>query len=173
VKTASDSLRAFADVRARIRRVDREAFVTDVRTMNDLIGESLASRLFATLLLTICAVVALVLALSGIYGIVSQAVVQRRLEIGIRIALGASPGRIVTLMLQRSTLPIVAGTAVGLLATIVTTQLLSALLFGVRPFDPLTLTAATAGFASVAFVSALIPARRAAKVDPLTALRCE
>jgi putative ABC transport system permease protein len=173
VKTATNPRAAVADVRARIAQVDREAFVADVRTMDDLIRASLASRLFATLLLTICAVVALLVALSGIYGIVSQAAVQRRLEIGIRIALGATSGRIVALMLRRSTLPVVAGAAVGLLAAIATTQLLSGMLFGVRPVDPLTFAAATAVFTLVALVSALIPARRAIAVDPLTALRCE
>jgi len=173
VKTAANPRSAVGDVRARIARVDPEAFVGDVRTMDDLIRESLASRLFATLLLTICAVVALLVALSGIYGIVSQAAVQRRLEIGIRIALGAPSGRIIALMLRRSTLPVVVGAVIGLLAAIAATQLLSGMLFGVRPFDLLTFAAAAAAFSVVALVSALIPARRAIAVDPLTALRCE
>jgi putative ABC transport system permease protein len=173
VKTAGDPLRLVSNVRARIAQVDREAFVSDIHTMDDLIGESLVSRLFATLLLTVCAGIALLLALSGIYGIVSQAAVQRRLEIGIRIALGATPRRVIGLMLQRAASPVVAGAALGLLATIATTRLVSALLFGVQPFDPLTFAGATGAFAAVALIAALIPARRAARVDPLVALRSE
>jgi ABC-type antimicrobial peptide transport system permease subunit len=141
--------------------------------MTDLISESLASRVFTTLLLTICAGVALALALSGIYGIVSQAAVQRRLEIGIRIALGATPPRIIALMLQRATWPVIAGATIGLAGTLATAHLLSALLFGIQPFDPLTFAAATAIFTAVAFVSAVIPASRATRVDPIVALRAE
>jgi transcriptional regulator with XRE-family HTH domain len=173
VKTTQDPPRAVADIRARITHIDREAFVSDMRAMTDLISESLASRVFTTLLLTICAGVALALALSGIYSIVSQATVQRKLEIGIRIALGATPRRIMALMLQRATLPVIAGAAIGLAGTLATAHLLAALLFGIQPFDPLTFAAATVMFSAVAFVSAVIPARRATRVDPLVALRCE
>jgi predicted permease len=175
LKTAgrSPDSRVIADVRARVAGVDSEAFVSDIRTMNDLISASLASRTFATLLLTICALIALGLALSGIYGIVSQAAVQRRFEIGIRIALGATPARVIRLMLRRSTLPVAAGAFIGLVAAVTTTRLLQAMLFGIRPFDPLTFASATALFAAAALVSALIPARRAVSVDPIVALRCD
>ena len=173
VKTTQDPRQAAADIRARIAHIDREAFVSDVRTMTELLSDSLASRVFTTLLITICAGVALALALSGIYGIVSQAAVQRKLEIGIRIALGATPRRIITLMLQRATLPVIAGAVIGLAGTLATVHLLSALLFGIQPFDPLTFAAAIALFTAVAFVSAVIPARRATHVNPLVALRCE
>jgi putative ABC transport system permease protein len=173
VKTAGSPLLAAGATRARIAEIDSEAFVSDVKSMDDLIGDSLASRSFATLLLTLCAAVALVLALSGIYAIVAQAAVQRKLEIGIRMALGATGARVVGLMLRRSTAPVMVGVAAGLLSTLATTHLLSAMLFGVQPFDPLTLGAVTALFATVALASALVPARRATHVDPLIALRCE
>jgi predicted permease len=173
VKTTEDPRRAEADVRARVTNIDREAFVSDVRTMTELISESLASRMFTTLLLTICAGMGLALALSGIYGIVSQAAAQRKLEIGIRIALGATPRRIIALMLRRATWPVIAGAAIGLAGTLATAHLLSALLFGIQPFDPLTFAAATAIFTAVALVSAVIPAKRATHVDPIVALRAE
>jgi predicted permease len=172
-KTAADPLLEVAAVRARIAQVDPEAFVTDVRSMDDLIVESLAARWFGTLLLTLCATIALALALSGIYGIVSQEAVQRKFEIGIRMALGATPARVTGVMLQRSMRPVVLGTLVGLLATAAATRLLATLLFGIQPFDPPTIAAAVAMFAGVALAAALIPARRATRVDPLVALRCE
>jgi predicted permease len=173
VKTTTNPSAVVADVRARVARIDREAFITDVRTMDELIADSLASRWFATLLLTLCAGIALILALTGIYGIVAQAVVQRTFEVGVRLALGSTPRRIVCLMLRRSALPVAAGAVLGLLGTVAAARLLSAMLFGVRPFDPATFSAATVLFVLVALVAAFLPARRAARVDPLIALRCE
>jgi ABC-type antimicrobial peptide transport system permease subunit len=173
VKTTTNPLAAIGDVRARVAQVDREAFVTDVRSMDDLILESLSSRWFATLLVTTCAAIGVALALSGIYGVVAQAAVQRKLEIGIRMALGATPKRVVGLMLQRSASPVAVGVAIGLLGALWITRLLSAMLFGIRPIDPATFAVATVVFASVALVAAAAPAQRATKVDPLVALRCE
>ncbi len=173
VRTVTNPLPVAADIRDRIAHVDREAFVTDVRTMDGLIDDSLASRSFATLLLALCAGIGLMLALSGIYAIVAQSVVQRTFEIGVRLALGATPRRIVRLMVQRSVLPVAAGTLVGLLATTATARLLSAMLFGIHAFDPATLVAATGLLVVVAVIAAFLPARRASRVDPLVALRCE
>jgi putative ABC transport system permease protein len=172
-KTTTNPLVAIGAVRARVAQVDREAFVTDVRSMDDLIVESLSYRWFATLLVNKCAVIGLALALSGIYGVVAQAAVQRKLEIGIRMALGATQRRIVGLMLQRSAVPVAVGVAVGLLGAIWITRLLSAMLFGIRPIDPATFAAETVMFAAVALLAAVAPALRATKVDPLVALRCE
>jgi predicted permease len=173
VETATNPLAVAVDIRARIAQVDREAFVTDVRTMDGLIDDSLASRSFATLLLALCAGIGLILAMSGIYGIIAQAVVQRTFEIGVRLALGATPRQMVRLMVQHSVVPVAAGTLVGLLATTATARLLSAMLFGIHRFDPATCVAAAGLLVVVAFVAALPPARRATAVDPLVALRCE
>jgi putative ABC transport system permease protein len=173
VKTTTNPAAAAPDIRARVARIDREAFVTDVRTMDELIADSLAPRWFATLLLTLCAGIALILALSGIYAIVAQAVVQRKFEIGVRLALGSTPRRIVRLTLRRSAFPVAAGVVLGLLGTLATARLLSAMLFGVHAFDLATFSAATGLFVVVALVAAFIPARRATKVDPLVALRWE
>jgi predicted permease len=173
VKTARNPLGVVADVRGGIAQIDREAFVTDVRTMDGLIADSLASRWLATLLLAVCAGLGLLLALSGIYSIVAQAVVQRRFEIGVRLALGATPRRVVRLMIQRCVWPVAAGAIVGLVGMIPTAHLLSAMLFAVQPFDPPTFVAATGLFVAVALIAAFVPARRATKVDPNVALRCE
>ncbi len=116
-------------------------------------------------------ILALVLAAVGLYGLLAYAVAQRAAEVGIRIALGAEPGAVVRMMLARSMRPVVAGILIGLPAAWWTTRLISTLLYGLKPFDPLTIAAAIATLTGVALAAALIPARRAAKVDPMTALR--
>ena len=141
--------------------------------MDELIADSLAPRWFPTLLLAVCGGLGLLLALSGIYGIVAQSVVQRRFEIGIRLALGSTPKRVVRLMVQRSVSPVAVGVTVGLVGMVATAQLLSAMLFETAPFDPATFIAATGLFVLVALIAAFLPARRATKVDPMVALRCE
>jgi len=173
VKTTTNPLAMVDDVRTRIARVDREAFVTDVRTMDGLIADSIASRWFATLLLALCASIGLGLALSGIYGTVVQAVVQRRFEIGVRLALGATPRRLVRHILRRAISPVAIGAAVGLIATIAVARLLSAMLFETRAIDTATFVGAAGLFVAVSLAAAFFPARRATKVDPLSALRCE
>jgi putative ABC transport system permease protein len=173
VKSTADPLRVIRGVRSRIAQVDPEAFVTDIRSMEDLISASLAARRFGTLLLTLCAAIALALALSGIYGIVAQAAAQRKLEIGVRVALGATPERVIRLMLRRTGGPVVLGTAVGLGATAAAARLWATMLFDIQPLDPPTILAAVAMFTGVALGAALIPARRASRVDPMVALRAE
>jgi putative ABC transport system permease protein len=173
VKTTTDPLRVADDIRSRIAGIDREAFVTDVRTMDDLIADSLVSRWFATLVLAVCGGLGLLLALSGIFGIVAQAVQQRRFEIGVRLALGSTQRRVVRLMAQRSVWPVGFGLGVGLLGMLAAGPVLSAMLFDTTPFDPSTFIAATGLFVFVALIAAVLPARRAAKIDPMVALRCE
>jgi len=173
MKTSTNPATIIDDVRARILGINREAFITDVRTMDELIGDSLSSRWFATVLLAVCATIGLLLALSGIYSIVTQAVVQRQFEIGVRMALGATPRAVVRLMRRRSVIPVAAGAAVGLVVMMATARLLSAMLFETGPLDPMTFIGATILFVLVALIAASVPARRATKVDPLVALRCE
>jgi len=173
MKTSTNPATIIDDVRARILGIRREAFITDVRTMDELIGDSLSSRWFATVLLAVCATIGLLLALTGIYSIVTQAVVQRQFEIGVRMALGATPRAVVRLMRRRSVIPVAAGAAVGLVVMMATARLLSAVLFETGPLDPMTFTGATVLFVLVAFIAASVPARHATKVDPLVALRCE
>ena len=173
VKTTTNPSRLVADIRSRIARVDREAFVTDVRTMDQLIGDSLASRWFATMMLAVCAALGLLLAVSGIFATAAQIVVQRRFEIGVRLALGATQRGVVRSMLQRAVSPVVAGSAVGLGATVAAARLLSSMLFATQPLDPVTFVEAAALFLAVSAMAAYVPARRASKVDPLITLKCE
>jgi predicted permease len=173
IKTTTNPLDLVDDARARIARVEPESFVTDIRTMDGLIADSLASRWFATLLLAVCATLGLVLALSGIYGTVVQTVVQRRFDIGVRLALGATPGRVVGHILQRSAWPVVAGSIAGLIATFGVAQLLSSMLFDTPPIDPATFVSAAGLFVSLSLSAAFFPAHRATRIDPLVTLRCE
>jgi predicted permease len=173
VKTSGEPQALISAVRQRIRSVDSEAFVSDVQSMDELVSASLAGRSFATLLLTLCAGIALLLALSGIYGVVTQAAAQRRMEIGIRLALGATEGSVVRWMLRLAMQPVAIGVIAGGLASLALTRLLTALLYGIAPFDPATVAATVTLFAVVGATAAFLPARRAAKTDPLTVLHAE
>ena len=128
---------------------------------------------FHLVMLGIFASVALVLAVIGIYGVVSYSVTQRTHEIGIRTALGANSGDIMGLVLRNGMAPVVLGLVVGLAGVFALTRFLSSLLFGVGENDPMTIAAVALVLAAVALIACYIPARRAAKVDPSVALRCE
>ena len=173
VRTVGDPHGVVSGVRSRIAEVDRDALVSDVQTMDELMSRSVAGRSFATLLLTICALVAVVLAVSGIYGIVAQAAAQRRTEVGIRMALGGSANAVVAWMLRRTLQPILFGAAVGILGAVLTARILSALLFEVGPQDPATYMTTVGLFALLAGFAGFVPALRATRSDPLTVLRCE
>jgi len=173
VRTRGAPRRAAASVRNRIEGVDRDAFVSDIHSMDELMSQSVAGRSFATLLLTICAAVAVALALSGTYGIVAQAAAQRRTEVGIRMALGGSASAVVRWMLRRTMPPIAIGGVVGVFAAAAATRLLATLLFDIGPDDPATYVITVSTFALLAGAAGFLPARRAVREDPLTALRCE
>jgi predicted permease len=116
-------------------------------------------------------ILALVLAAVGLYGLLAYAVAQRTAEVGIRIALGAEPGAVVWMMLARGIRPVAAGILIGLPTAWWTTRFITTLLYGLKPFDPLTIAAAVTALTAVALAAGFIPARRAAKVDPMTSLR--
>lgn len=147
--------------------------VSDVATMEDIVRDSTGSRRFPMLLLAGFAVLALVLAAVGIVGVVSYSVAQRTHEIGIRMALGARTVDVLRLVVRGSMLWVLVGIAAGIAGSAALARLLGGLLYGVRPTDPVVLGSVSALLASVALLASYLPARRAAKVDPMTALRCE
>ena len=173
VKTGVDSRTLDHGLRAAIHEVDRDQPVTDVRTLEQVKNESVASDKLQTRLLGIFAAAAMLLAGIGIYGVIAYAVVQRTHEMGIRAALGASAGNLLGLVLTSGMALAAAGLALGFLGSLAATQLMSNVLFGVKPRDPVTLAVVAALLGCVAFLACLIPAWRATKVDPVVALRYE
>ena len=156
-----------------IRQVDSEQPVLDVAGMEDLVERSLSHRRFSMILLTIFAGLALVLATIGVYSVLSYAVGRRVQEIGIRMALGARRRDVLRMVMGEGLRLTVAGLAVGACAAIGLSRLLRGLLFGVRPTDPLTFAAVSLLLGGVALLACFVPARRAARVDPMVALRNE
>jgi putative ABC transport system permease protein len=144
-----------------------------VETLEEVVSASVAQRRFQAALLLLFAGVALALAVVGVYGVISFAVAQRTPEIGVRLALGAQRHNILSLTMARALRPIVAGLAVGLAGALAASRLLASLLFEVKPSDPATFALAAAVLGAVALGACLIPALRAARVDPMVALRYE
>ena len=141
--------------------------------MSDLVAGSIADRRFYTLLVGTFAGLALALALVGVYGTLSFAVSQRRRELGVRVALGATAASVLTMVLGRGMATASIGVAIGLAAALPTTRALESLLFGITPTDPLTLAVALTAVLAAAAIASAVPATRAAKLDPTTSLRRE
>ena len=169
--TRPDSLAAA--VRHEVQGLDKNQLIYNVRTLDGVMSEAVATPRFRTSLLGVFAVVALILAMVGIYGVMSHAVAQRTHEIGIRIALGARAIDVLKLIVTNGMGPVLLGVALGLGGAIGLTRLMASFLFGVGPTDVLTLTSVSMGLILVALVACCVPAQRATKVDPLDALRCE
>ena len=160
-------------VREAIARIDPQLPLFSVRPMRDVIAGTLATRRFATLLVAAFSALALLLACVGIYGVVSYLVEQRTNEIGIRVALGATPRDILTMVIGGGLTLAALGVGAGLAGAIGVTRLLGGLLYGVSPFDPGVFAATAATLTAVAAAACALPARRAARVDPVDALRQE
>ncbi len=173
LRTQSDPASVSNAARHVIRTLDAEQPVAAVRTMASLIGASVARARFNTLLLSLFAVVALLLAGVGIYGVMAYSVAQRTHEIGVRMALGARGSDVLSLVVKRGMALASIGVALGLAASFASTRLMKALLFDVSTTDPLTFAGIPLLLVLVALAACLIPARRAAKVDPMVALRYE
>ncbi len=173
VRTAGDPMIAASTVRQDVARIDAEQPISDVRTMDDRIGRSLAARRFNMVLLAVFASLALTLAGIGIYGIVAYAVTERTHEIGVRLALGAQRRDVMAMIVAQGMAMAAAGAAVGVVSALLLTRLMTSLLFGVSAADPITFAAIPLLLAAVAFVACYLPARRATRVDPLAALRTE
>jgi putative ABC transport system permease protein len=156
-----------------LRIVDKDQPVQRLATMEDLVASTTAEPLFQARLLTLFSLLALVLAAIGVYGVLAYSVAERAHEIGIRVALGAEAGDVAGLVLRRTLALSVPGVVLGVAGALLVTRVLDRLLFGVKPNDPGTLTAVASLLAAVALAAALIPARRAARVDPMVALRSQ
>jgi putative ABC transport system permease protein len=161
------------DVRNAIWSVDKDLPIDRVDTMDDLIAASAAERQFTLILFEAFGIVALALAAVGIYGVLSGSVTERTREIGIRLALGAPPHNILSLIILRGMKLTVIGVVIGLGGALLASQAISSQLFGVSPLDVITYVAVTVILAAIAAIACWIPARRAARVDPMVALRYE
>jgi putative ABC transport system permease protein len=173
VRTNGEPTSLAGSVREAVRSVDESISTYNVKTMNDVVSKSAVQWRVPMLLLTAFAGVAMLLAMLGIYGITSYYVTQRTHEIGVRMALGAQIVDVLRLVLRRAMLLSLIGVGIGVLGAAAVTRYLTALLYGVKPFDAITFVAVALGLILVALVAAVLPARRATKVDPLVALRYE
>jgi predicted permease len=173
LRVTGDPLALSAAVREEMRQLDPAAPVQDLRSMEQLVGRSIAPQRFNMSLLGLFAALGLVLAAVGIYGVIAYGVSQRTHEIGLRMALGAGGGDVVKMVVRQGMTLATIGVLIGLIASYVLMRLLRSLLFGVSATDPLTFALMALSLAMVALLACWIPARRAAKVDPMIALRCE
>jgi ABC-type antimicrobial peptide transport system permease subunit len=173
IQTAASPLSLAQAVRREVQAIDPSIPVSDLRTMEQVLDASTGSRRFSTLLLSVFAGVALVLAMIGIYGIMSWSVGQRRQEIGIRMAVGADSSKILGLIMGRGMKLACIGLLIGLAGSLALTRLLSTLLFEVSPHDPIVLGGVSLILLTVTAIACYIPARRAMRVDPLETLRSE
>ncbi|HEY7546994.1 MAG TPA: FtsX-like permease family protein, partial [Blastocatellia bacterium] len=173
VRSNMDSTSVIAAVRHEIQSIDPLLPISSVKTMEAVIAETVAPRRFSMMLFTLFAAVALLLVAVGIYGVMSYSVTQRTHEMGIRMALGAKRSDVVRLVVGHGMMLAVGGIAAGAAAALGVTRLMESMLFGVEATDPITFIAVSILLALVAFASCYFPARRATKVDPMTALRYE
>ena len=173
VRTAGNPTALTLPIRDRVWEMDPNLPIARVQTMQEYVDQSMAQKSFAMVLLLVGATGALLIGAVGIYGVISYVVAQQTREIGVRMALGARTGDIGWMVLSRSLLPTGAGIVVGLVGAYYLTELMASPLFGVSPLDPLTFGAVAVTLLGVASLAAYLPARRAARVDPLEALRQE
>jgi putative ABC transport system permease protein len=173
VRTHGEPTSLVPAIRAAVWKLDPQLPLYNITTMHTAVQESVSVRRFALFVLALFAAVALLLAVSGIYGVIGHAVAQRTREIGIRIALGAARRDVMRMILSEGGKLAAAGVVLGLIVSYVMTQFLRALLYGVTPTDPLTFAIVALLLLSTALIACWIPARRASRVDPMIALRAE
>jgi predicted permease len=173
IRTSSNPLSLAAALKSQIQMIDKDLPIDDAKTMQQLLAESSSGRRFNMLLLSVFAAVALVLAIVGIYGVMSYTVARRTHEIGIRVAVGAQPLDVFRMVIGQGMKLAIIGVACGLAGAFGLTRLMTTMLFGVEPTDPATFVSIAVLLTGVTLVACYIPARRATKVDPLVALRYE
>jgi predicted permease len=172
-RTATTPLSAIPAIRAQVAGPTNDQPMYDVKSLEQMISESLSERRFAMFLLITFAATALLLASVGIYGVMSYSVTRRTHELGVRMALGATRGDILRLVLREGMVLAGSGMALGVIAALGLTRLLASLLYAVRPTDASTLVAVSLALGGVALVASYVPARRATRVEPVNALRYE
>jgi putative ABC transport system permease protein len=173
VRTAGAPTGVVPAITAQVRSMDANLPVADVRTMEDIVSDSVAEQRLTMTLLGVFAALALVLSAIGIYGVIGYMVVQRTQEIGIRMALGAARSELLRLVIGQAMRMALAGVALGVVGAFALMRVMQGLLFGVQPSDPLTFVAVSVTVALVALGASGIPALRATRVDPVVALRTE
>jgi putative ABC transport system permease protein len=173
VHVAGNPMNLAPTIQREVAAIDPDLPVYRVRSMTEVMGDSLQRRRLALILLAVFAGLALLLASIGIYGVTSYAVAQRRIEIGVRMALGADRARVVRMMIRTGMATIAYGLVLGAILSFALMRFMGGMLFGVRPSDPLTLTAAALVLMAAAFLAIFFPVRRATRVDPMVALRYE
>jgi putative ABC transport system permease protein len=173
VRTAGDPAAIISSVKTAIWSFDANLPITNVLVTDDVVAQANAQPRFETLLLSVFAVVALVLAAVGIYGVMSYTVARRTHEIGIRISLGAARADVLLLVIRQGLVLALAGSAVGIVSALMLARLMTKLLYGVAPTDPITFAGVAALLIAVALTACYVPARRAMRVDPMEALRHE
>jgi ABC-type antimicrobial peptide transport system permease subunit len=162
-----------AAVRSAIWEIDNDLPVSRVQSMESVRAAAIATQRFNLILMGLFACLALALAVTGVYGVTAYSVAQRTREIGVRMALGAQATDVVRLVLTQSLKLIIGGIVTGVISALALTRLMTNLLFGISPSDPLTFAAISLLLTGVALVACFVPARRATRVDPLVALRYE
>lgn len=172
-RTSTDPVSIVSTAKAQLQSVDPSIPVANVRTMEDVVGESVREPRFTTILLGIFAGLALLLAAVGLYGVISYSVTQRQHELGIRIALGAQPGEVWRMVIGEGMTLAMVGVAIGFVAALFLVRFLSALVFGVSTHDAVTFAIVPLVICAAAALACFFPARRATKVDPMVALRYE
>jgi putative ABC transport system permease protein len=173
IRTQGDPLAIVSAVRRVVHELEPAAPLARIQTMDDVVAASVSSRLFSTQLLAGFAVLALVLAGIGIYGVISYGVTQRTFEIGLRIALGAQRQRVLRLIVGEGVRLAAVGLVIGIAGALAVTRSMRALFVDVSAGDPRTLLAATMSIAVVALLASWLPARRATAVNPMGAMRAE
>jgi putative ABC transport system permease protein len=173
IRTQGDPLSLVGGVRKEVNALDPDQPIAAIRPMTEWVAMSAAGARYRTTLLGLFALLAMILAATGIYGVMSYSVAQRTQEIGVRMALGARPLDVLKLVVRQGMMLALIGVVVGLAGALALTRVMSSLLFGVTERDPITFVAVAALLIVVAFIACFVPAHRATRIDPLIALRCE
>jgi predicted permease len=173
VVRATDAGVAATALRRAVKSADARMPTPEIASMNDIVSRSVSWRRFNMVLMAVFAGLALVLTCIGIYGVVSYSVTQRVHEIGVRMALGAEPGRVVALVVRQGVSPALVGLTIGLAISIAISKVIAKMLYDVGPRDPMSLGAVVSVLVGVAVLASYLPARRASRVDPLTAIRAD